>query len=187
MDKVERDSFIVYRSYWEGLKKMDKDIQCEVYNAIMEYGFTGNVPEMSDTATGIFILMKPNIDISLVRYRNGRKGGNASATKRGNKPASPKATQMTYDEEIAEMRANKQWNEPVCMQFEISPEEFEKRMDEFSTHIKCTMDGTGHETIGDAHRHFMSWMRKKYPATKQEEQTPAPDYTFNGGFGGEDV
>lgn len=184
MEKIERDSFIVYRSYWEGLKRMDKDVQCEVYNAIMEYGFTGNVPEMSPTAEGIFILMKPNIDVSLTRYKNGRKGGSVSASKRSVSKANAKQT--TFDEEIKEMLENKQWNEPVCMQLKITSKEFKQRIDEFSTHLKCTMDGVGHESIGDAHRHFISWMNKKYPP-KTESKEVAPDYTFTGGFGGQDV
>lgn len=184
MEKIERDSFIVYRSYWEGLKRMDKDVQCEVYNAIMEYGFTGNVPEMSPTAEGIFILMKPNIDVSLTRYKNGRKGGSVSASKRS--VSKIKAKQMTYDDEVKEMLENKQWNEPVCMQLKITSKEFKQRMDEFSTHLKCTMDGVGHESIGDAHRHFISWMNKKYPVQNAPEENE-PDYTYTGGFGGQDV
>lgn len=184
MEKIERDSFIVYRSYWEGLKRMDKDVQCEVYNAIMEYGFTGNVPEMSPTAEGIFILMKPNVDVSLTRYKNGRKGGSMSASKRSVSKA--KAKQMTYDDEIKEMLENKQWNEPVCMQLKITGKEFKQRINEFATHLKCTMDGVGHENIGDAHRHFISWMRKIYPPQTASEE-PEPDYTYNGGFGGQDV
>ncbi len=184
MEEIKRDSFIVYRSYWEGLKLMDKDVQCEVYNAIMEYGFTGNVPELSSTAEGIFILMKPNIDVSLTRYKNGRKGGNISASKRTVSKVNKK--QMIYDDEIKEMLENKQWNEPVCMQLKINSEEFKQRITEFSTHIKCTMDGVGHDSIGDAHRHFISWMNKKYPP-KTESEEVAPDYTFTGGFGGQDV
>ena len=164
---------------------MDKDVQCEVYNAIMEYGFTGNVPDLSPTAEGIFILMKPNIDVSLTRYKNGRKGGNISASKRSVSKVNTK--QMTYDDEIKEMLENKQWNEPVCMQLKINSEEFKQRITEFSTHIKCTMDGVGHESIGDAHRHFISWMHKKYPLQTISEETTAPDYTFTGGFGGQDV
>lgn len=184
MEKIERDSFIVYRSYWEGLQRMDKDVQCEVYNALMQYGFTGNIPEMSPTAEGIFILMKPNIDVSLTRYKNGRKGGNISASKRSVIKANTK--QMTFDDEIKEMLENKQWSEPVCMQLKITSKEFKQRIDEFSTHLKCTMDGVGHDSIGDAHRHFISWMNKKYPP-KTESEEVAPDYTFTGGFGGQDV
>jgi hypothetical protein len=185
MEEIKRDSFIVYRSYWEGLKLMDKDVQCEVYNAIMEYGFTGNVPDLSPTAEGIFILMKPNIDVSLTRYKNGRKGGNISASKRTVNKVNTK--QMTYDDEIKEMLENKQWNEPVCMQLKINSEEFKQRISEFSTHLKCTMDGVGHDSIGDAHRHFISWMHKKYPPQTTSEEPSQPDYTYNGGFGGQDV
>lgn len=184
MENIERDRFIVYRSYWEGLKHMNKEMQGEVYNAIMEYGFTGNVPNMSPEAEGVFKLMKPNIDISLIRYKNGRKGGKITAAKRSISKA--KTKQMTYDDEIKEMLENKQWNEPVCMQLKINSEEFKQRITEFSTHIKCTMDGVGHDSIGDAHRHFISWMNKKYPiqnALKENE----PDYTYTGGFGGQDV
>ena len=74
---------------------------------------------------------------------------------------------MTYDDEIKEMLENKQWNEPVCMQLKINSEEFKQRISEFSTHLKCTMDGVGHDSIGDAHRHFISVDAQKVLRLKQ--------------------
>lgn len=192
-ESLSRESFIIYRSYWEGLRRMDKDVQLELYNAIMEYGFTGNTPAMSDTSMGIFILMKPNIDVSLMRYRNGRKGGKASAAKNGTaKNAATASAQQkqkcaSFADEIAEMLANKQWSEPVCMQFAITQDDLERRLADFATHLKTTMDTAAHDSLGDAHRHFLSWMRKKYPAETKEPPQPAPDYDYNGGFGGEDT
>ncbi len=34
---------------------------------------------------------------------------------------------------------------------------------EFSTHLKCTMDGVGHDSIGDAHKIYIVDATKKYP------------------------
>lgn len=189
MEKIERDSFIVYRSYWEGLRRMDKDVQCEVYNAIMEYGFNGNIPEMSPTAQGIFILMKPNIDVSLARYKNGRKGGNATASKKNTtrQQNKPLLQQMTYDDEATEMLENKTWSETVCMQLQITEIEFKNHVKEFIDSLKLNTGETGHENINDAHRHFVSWMRKVYPVPKSVETKQKADYTFKGGFGGQDT
>lgn len=71
-----RESFVFYRSFYESAKHLPSEVQCEVYNAIMEYGLNGNLPtELSTIANSIFILIKPQIDKNNKRYENGKNGG----------------------------------------------------------------------------------------------------------------
>lgn len=59
------DSLIFYRSYYEALRDLPRDIQGEIYTAIMEYGLYGNETDnLKPVAKSIFTLIKPNIDRS---------------------------------------------------------------------------------------------------------------------------
>ena len=42
---MERESFVFYRSFYEGIKELPRDIQGEVLTAIMEYGLNGVTTE----------------------------------------------------------------------------------------------------------------------------------------------
>lgn len=71
-----RNSFIFYRSFYEAIKDLPRDIQGEIYTAIMEYGLNGNETEnLKPVARSIFTLIKPNLQANIARYENGKKGG----------------------------------------------------------------------------------------------------------------
>lgn len=186
---------------------MPAEVQAEVYPAIVEYALNGKEPKgLSDIARGVFLLVKPNIDASNTRYENGKKcaqygklggrppkKGKAASSAKG-APSKPKPSttdyNLTLEQEIADMKGDRSWNEPVCMQFHLTPEELCSRMDAFLTHCRCEYEGKPHKDYADAKRHFCSWMRKKYPQSeteKADDQLPPPSYDFNGGFGGQDV
>ena len=66
----ERDSFIFYRSFYEAIRDLPRDIQGEVYTAIMEYSLNGITTEnLKPVANCVFILIKHYID------KQGRRGG----------------------------------------------------------------------------------------------------------------
>lgn len=72
----ERESTIFYRSFYEAIKLQPKEIQADLYNALFEYTFTGELPESDNLMVqGFFILMKPQIDANNKKYEDGRKGG----------------------------------------------------------------------------------------------------------------
>ncbi len=71
-----RDSFIFYRSFYEAIKDLPRDVQGEIYTAIMEYSLYGNKTDgLKPIAHSIFTLMKPQIDVNNKRFENGKKGG----------------------------------------------------------------------------------------------------------------
>lgn len=199
---MARDSFFFYRSFFEAISLMPPEVQAEVYPALVEYALNGKEPKgLSDIAQGVFILVKPNIDASITRIENGKKFGKLGGrpTKKGNTassaklkadiPTPPTTYMLTLQQEIEQMKTDRTWNEPVCMQFHISADELAKRLDTFHNHCKCENDGKAHSNINDAKRHFCSWMRKAYTQVEHDSDTelPPPSYEFNGGFGGQDI
>lgn len=198
---MARDSFIFYRSFFEAIKRMPIEVQTEVFPALIEYALDGKEPKgLSDIAQGVFILVKPNIDASIARKENGKKfgklggrppkKGKAVSSAISDKPNVTPGYTLTLEQEIEEMRADRSWNEPVCMQFHIREDELGKRLDSFLNHCRCEYEGKPHDNINDAKRHFCSWMRKAYTSHAEPEdaqELPPPSYEFNGGFGGQDV
>ena len=65
-----RDSFIFYRSFYEAIKDLPRDIQGEIYTAIMEYSLYGKETEnLKPVAKSIMLMVKHYID------QQGKPGG----------------------------------------------------------------------------------------------------------------
>ena len=86
---IERDSFIFYRSFYEGIKELDFEQQGRVYNALFGYALNGEEPDLTGAEKAAFVLIKPQIEANNRRYENGKKGGRpATETKpKGSKKA----------------------------------------------------------------------------------------------------
>ena len=79
-----RDSFVFYRSFYDAIKDLPRDVQGEIYTAIMEYSLYGKETEnLKPIARSVFTLMKPQIDVNNKSFENGKKGGRP---KSGNEP-----------------------------------------------------------------------------------------------------
>ena len=51
---MERDSMIIYRSFYEAIKELPKENQAEVWNAVYELGLNGNYVSLSGISKTIF-------------------------------------------------------------------------------------------------------------------------------------
>lgn len=93
---MRRDSFLFYRSFYEAIKDLPRDIQGEVYTAIMEYGLNGITTEnLKPVARSIFTLIKPVLDFGNKQYSNGLKGGRPRKEETQQKPTeNPTETQQ---------------------------------------------------------------------------------------------
>ena len=194
--EMGRESFIFYRSFYEAIQGLPDNIRLEVFTAITEYALYGKQPEnLKPFARGMFTLIKPNLDANTARYENGKKGGRkpkkvvAPSTAAPEMPvvvppASPEYS--SFEEEVAQIKTDQMWWEPVCLQFHIGKEELYSRLDAFVTHCKVERDNELHPSLKDAKRHFTSWMRKAYTTKEKRsnEQSKPDDYTYKGGFGG---
>lgn len=73
---MKRNSFPMLRSFFEAINLLPKEIQAEIYPALMDYAFNGTEPEgLRPVAGCIFMLIRPVIDANNARYENGLKGG----------------------------------------------------------------------------------------------------------------
>lgn len=196
---MDRESFIFYRSFYEAIKCMPTDVQAEIYPAICEYALFGKLPKnLSEVAKGMFTLIKPNIDVNTARFENGKKGGRKSRAKKQTATAEPAYT-LTYEQEVEQMRSDEKWRKTICEDFNITAEEYEKRLSRFLD--RCNEDKTRkgkehHDSFVDCQSHLRYWMTKAYPAaqTNTEKKSddddppfPTSDYTYSGGFGSKDT
>lgn len=73
---MERNSFVYYRSFWEAMKDLPKDVVYEVDQALKEYALNGvELDDMKPMAKALFCAFKPQIDANNKKFENGCKGG----------------------------------------------------------------------------------------------------------------
>lgn len=173
---MDRESFIFYRSFYEAIKCMPSDVQAEIYPAICEYALFGKMPKnLSDMARGMFTLIKPNIDVNTARFENGKKGGRKSRAKKPSGSSEP-AYSLTYEQEVEQMRNDEDWRKTICEDFNITAEEYEKRLSRFLDRCnddKKRKNKERHDSFVDCQSHLRYWMTKAYP--QQQITPPAPD------------
>lgn len=179
---MERESFIFYRSFYEAIKCMPPDVQAEIYPAICEYALFGKMPKnLSDMARGMFTLIKPNIDVNTTRYENGKKG--AQYGKRGGRPKKKTATangvySLTYEQEVEQMRSDEKWRKTICEDFNITAEEYDKRLSRFLDRCnddKARKGKEHHDSFVDCQSHLRYWMTKAYPQQQTTATQSIPD------------
>lgn len=190
---MERESFIFYKSFYEAIIGLPNDIKLEVLTDVIEYALFGRLPENpKPVAKGMFTLIKPNIDVNNSRFANGKKGGRKKKL-----PSAKDTYAQTYEKEVEQMRADDEWRKTICNDFNISSQEFDKRLTRFLCRCNEDKDRKGkahHDSFADCQSHLRYWMSKAYPAAKAPAENtdnnplpPTSDYTFTGGFGGIDV
>lgn len=176
---MDRESFIFYRSFYEAIKCMPSEVQAEIYPAICEYALFGKMPKnLSDMARGMFTLIKPNIDVNTTRYENGKKG--AQYGKRGGRPKKGQATSadpaytQTFEQEVEQMRNDENWRKTICEDFNITAEEYEKRLSRFLDRCnddKKRKNKERHDSFVDCQSHLRYWMTKAYPQQQITNQS----------------
>lgn len=124
-----RESFVFYRSFYEAIRQLPRDIQGEIYTAIMEYGLNGRETErLKPIARSIFMLIKPQIEANWQRYQNGKKG--AVHGSKGGRPAkqqTPPESQSNPNETPnvnANVNANENVNDNVNVNVNVNASAF---------------------------------------------------------------
>lgn len=82
----KKDGFIFYQSFYDSINSLDASMQLEVYQALAEYGLTGEMREdLSPITVALLKAMIPTIDNANKRYQasveNGKKGGRPKKNK----------------------------------------------------------------------------------------------------------
>ena len=65
----------------------------------------------------------------------------------------PKTAPVPIEESIASMLSDTMWNEPVCMRYRLTPEQFKQKVANFRLHC-LSREKREHEDVTDAKRHF---------------------------------
>lgn len=68
------DSFVIYRSFHEALKDLDREQYGNVMFAINEYALNQIEPELSGVEKMAFTLIKPQLDANIKKQSNGKYG-----------------------------------------------------------------------------------------------------------------
>jgi hypothetical protein len=70
---MERDSMIIYRSFYEAIKELPKENQADVWTAVYELGLNGKRVELTGISKTIFTLIAPQLEANYKKYLNGIK------------------------------------------------------------------------------------------------------------------
>ena len=70
-----KDGFVFYRSFYEAGSCLNDSQFRELINAICQYALDSKEPDLNGVVSGMFQLIKPQIDANNKRYENGLKGG----------------------------------------------------------------------------------------------------------------
>lgn len=82
---MKRDSFVFYTSFSDAISELDEASRLAVYEAIVQYASTGDMPELSGVPKAIMTLIKPQIDANTRRYENGSLGGRPAKEEKENR------------------------------------------------------------------------------------------------------
>ena len=74
--------FPFYFTFYESAQTMKPKMRAAFYEAIIEYGVTGNKPTLPSNIAGYWPMIKKALDTSKQRYDAGEKGGEASKESR---------------------------------------------------------------------------------------------------------
>jgi nucleoside permease NupC len=85
---MARNSFVFYKSFFEAIKELEDKDKGIISYAIMQYGLTGELPNLTGYLKSMFLLIKPQIDANNKKYENGRKGADFGSL--GGRPKTPR-------------------------------------------------------------------------------------------------
>ena len=70
-----KDTFIVYRSFYEATKPLSDEDKLALFDAIFEFGLNHKESDLAALPKAMFSLMKPILEANHKRWLNGKKGG----------------------------------------------------------------------------------------------------------------
>ena len=93
------EGFVFLPSYYEAIRQLPDAERLMMYDAIVQYGIEGELPELPPILNAAFLFCKPNIDSSKSRYfdsvENGKKGGRPrTKEKQKQEPTLPSAPEQ---------------------------------------------------------------------------------------------
>ena len=69
----QRGTMIIYRSFFEAIKSLQKEDRADAWDAVFEYGFNFNETKLTGVVKTVFTLIKPLIEANIKRWESGNK------------------------------------------------------------------------------------------------------------------
>ena len=120
---MTRDSFVFYRSFYEGLKELDDADRLACYDAIAKYGLDG-ISEATGVPAAVLALVRPILDANNRKVEAGRKGGEVKQSQADGKQSEAKSKQS--EAKTKQRQAKGKLNEKCEMLNEKEKEKEEK-------------------------------------------------------------
>ena len=85
-EKLLRDSFVFYRSFFVAISQLPKKYQLDTYQALAKYALDSEETSLNGISSAVLELCKPQIDANNRRFENGKKGGRKNQTETKTEP-----------------------------------------------------------------------------------------------------
>lgn len=185
---MQRESFIIYRSFYEAIKELPAQNQAEIWGAICELGLNNNLIELQGISKTVFILVKPQIEANYNKYLNGLKPKNKQ------KVSKPKAkNKQTESKPLTNVNVNVNENVNNVDVIKRKRDEFNKLLDPFrekysermlnvfyeywtSSDLKGKRLRFEGEKFFDVGRRLASWKRRERPSDYGPSDDKLVDY-----------
>jgi hypothetical protein len=179
---MERNSMIIYRSFYEAIKELPKENQADVWTAVYEYGLNGNKIDLQGISNTIFILISPQIEANYKKYLNGIKP--KTKQNQSEKEAKPKQKKSKTE---ANVNDNDNENENVYRRFahlSLSFQEYDKLAETWNEdQINTTLDEIENYKKNNQYKSLFltakKWLGKNFPNGKQTELSLDLQFTRN--------
>lgn len=102
----KRDSFVLYRSFFEAISELEPIQQAEVYNAIGNFALNGEESELAGIPKAIFALIKPQLLANQKRYVNGCKDKQTTSKTQANDKQDISKQQANDKQNVSKQQAN---------------------------------------------------------------------------------
>jgi uncharacterized phage protein (TIGR02220 family) len=115
---------IFYRSFWEAINTLPKEVGIEVYNSIFELAFNDKEVEVAGVGKGIMTLVAPHIKANNQRFANGKKAKrkqSGSKTEANGKQSRSKA-EASDKQSGSKAEGNKDYNKDVNKDVDVNKE-----------------------------------------------------------------
>jgi len=96
--KPQKDSFIVYRSFFDAIEPLSETDQLALLKQIFEFGLNHKEVKLEPLPKAMFSLIKPQLEANHRRRTNGNKGGR------------PKENKPKHNQSITKAEPNKNKN-----------------------------------------------------------------------------
>lgn len=159
---MERKGFVFYTNWKKSLEGMPDDIRLEVYESVIDYALTENVPKLTPMAQVAFNFMKPGLDLDIEKYKATVERNRANASSKGIKIA-------TGNRENKDIAAATQTN-PVALNKDKNKDKDKNKNKKESTNVD--KKETSVSSFSHDYEKFLQWLYTNAPYCADAKNFP---------------